>query len=137
MILTKNILYKNFSIKNYKSHSYRKLELILKNKNEVLKSLTTEYKYSFSKSLIKKFKNFSTMRIIGMGGSILGAKAIKSFLNFKIKKKVVFVDNLLPHRNLLENNKKILNLVISKSGNTLETITNVNILIKKNQKKFL
>ena len=82
MILTKNILYKNFSIKNYKSHTYKNLDAILKNKNAVLKSLTAEYKYSFSKSLIKKFKNFSTMRIIGMGGSILGVKAIKSFLNF-------------------------------------------------------
>ncbi len=136
MILTKNILYKNFSIKNYKSHTYRNLKAILKNKNEVLKSLTTQYKYSFSKRLIKKFKNFSTMRIIGMGGSILGVKAIKSFLNFKIKKKVVFIDNLLPYRNLLENNKKVLNIVISKSGNTLETISNANILIKKKHKKI-
>ena len=53
-----------------------------KKKNEILKSMTPDYKYSFSSKLIKKFKKFSKMRIIGMGGSILGTKAIYSFLNF-------------------------------------------------------
>ena len=70
-----------------------------------------------------------------MGGSILGTKAIYSFLNLKIKKKVEFVDNLLPRRNL-SSESNLLNLVVSKSGNTLETISNVNILVKKNQKKI-
>ena len=65
-----------------------------------------------------------------MGGSILGAKAIFSFLKHKIKKEVEFTDNL-NSKNILSSKKKYLNLIISKSGNTIETITNSNILIKK------
>ena len=47
----------------------------------------------------------------------------------KIKKKVQFIDNL--SNNNVKNNKKNLNIVISKSGNTLETIFNANVIIKK------
>ena len=67
-----------------------------------------------------------------MGGSILGTKAIYDFLRNKIKKKIIFHDNLESN---LRVEKKNINLIISKSGNTLETITNANILIK-NQKIF-
>lgn len=135
MILTNNIIFQNFKEKR-KIHSLGKiLNEILQKKNEILKSMTPDYKYSFSNKLIKKIKKFSKMRIIGMGGSILGTKAIYSFLNSKIKKKVEFVDNLLPRRNL-SSESSLLNLVVSKSGNTLETISNVNILVKKNQKKI-
>ena len=135
MILTNNIIFRNFKEKR-KIHSLNKiLNEILQKKNEILKSMTPEYKYSFSSKLIKKFKKFSKMRIIGMGGSILGTKAIYSFLNSKIKKKVEFVDNLC-HRRNLSSESNLLNLVVSKSGNTLETISNVNILVKKNQKKI-
>ena len=70
-----------------------------------------------------------------MGGSILGMKAIYSFLKFKIKKKFLFIDNLNPIQKK-EINTKNLNLIISKSGNTLETISNTNILIKKKQKNI-
>jgi glucose-6-phosphate isomerase len=59
----------------------------------------------------------------------LGAIAIFSFLRNKIKKKVEFISNLNSNQSL--SNKKYVNLIISKSGNTLETITNSNILIKK------
>ena len=135
MILSNNIIFRNFKEKR-KIHSLNKiLNEILQKKNEILESMTPGYKYSFSSKLIKKFKKFSKMRIIGMGGSILGTKAIYSFLNSKIKKKVEFVDNLLPRRNL-SSESNLLNLVVSKSGNTLETISNVNILVKKNQKKI-
>ena len=68
-----------------------------------------------------------------MGGSILGTKAIYDFLRNKIKKKIIFHDNLESN---LRVEKKNINLIISKSGNTLETITNANILIKKNQKNI-
>jgi glucose-6-phosphate isomerase len=63
-----------------------------------------------------------------MGGSILGAKSIYSYFKDKIKKEVFFFDNL--DLNIYQNYKKIKNLknscfvVISKSGNTLETLTN-------------
>ena len=67
-----------------------------------------------------------------MGGSILGSKAIFSFLKHKIKKKILFFDNLDENKvkDLINAQKKnnVLFIIISKSGNTIETLTNVNIL---------
>jgi len=135
MIITRNILFKNFS-KKYSPSVNNKLRLLLSENNETLNSLKSSYRYSYSKKFVNRYKKkFSILRIIGMGGSILGTKAIFSFLEKKIKKKIIFFDNLLPKLKL-NNEKKILNLVVSKSGNTLETISNVNNLIKKNQKSI-
>ena len=135
MMLTRNILFKNFN-KKYSSSVNSKLRFILGKNNEILNSLKSSYRYSYSKKFINKYKkNFSILRIVGMGGSILGTKAIFSFLEKKIKKKIIFFDNLLPKLRF-NNKKKILNLIVSKSGNTLETISNVNNLIKKNQKSI-
>ena len=135
MIITRNILFKNFN-KKYSSSVNSKLKFILGKNNEILNSLKSSYRYSYSKKFVNKYKkNFSILRIIGMGGSILGTKAIFSFLEKKIKKKIIFFDNLLPKLRF-NNKKKILNLIVSKSGNTLETISNVNNLIKKNQKSI-
>ena len=67
-----------------------------------------------------------------MGGSIMGAGAIHSFLKHKIKKNIIFLDNLDEFQfKKLKNLKKTLFLIISKSGNTIETLTNLS-LIKKN-----
>ena len=77
-----------------------------------------------------------------MGGSILGAESIYNFLQKKIKKKLYFFDDLDPKKISLfkkkENLNKVLFIVISKSGSTVETLANflcLNIL-KKNQKIF-
>tara|TARA_A100001015_G_scaffold38274_1_gene42092 strand:- start:1821 stop:2984 length:1164 start_codon:yes stop_codon:yes gene_type:complete len=135
MIITRNILFKSFS-KKYSSSINNKLKLLLRENNQILNSLKSSYRYSYSKKFVNRYKkNFSILRIIGMGGSILGTKAIFSFLKKKIKKKIIFFDNLLP-KFKLNNEKKILNLIVSKSGNTLETISNVNNLIKKDQKNI-
>ncbi len=67
-----------------------------------------------------------------MGGSILGAKAIYDLLS--VKRKIIFIDNL--ESRIKIEKKSYLNLVISKSGNTLETISNVNILLNKNDKNI-
>ena len=69
-----------------------------------------------------------------MGGSILGTEAIYDFLKDKIKRNCYFINNL-KHSNKISK-KKYVNLIVSKSGNTLETISNTNILIKKNEKNF-
>ena len=69
-----------------------------------------------------------------MGGSTLGAKAIYKFLQDKTKKKFVFIDNLKPNLSKYEKSNEAVNIIISKSGNTLETISNTNILINQNQK---
>ena len=64
-----------------------------------------------------------------MGGSILGSQAIYEFLKDKIKKNFFFVNNLFKNKNI--DKKKFTNLIVSKSGNTLETIANVNIFVNK------
>ena len=69
-----------------------------------------------------------------MGGSTLGAKAIYQFLEDKTKKKFVFIDNLKPKFSKYEKSNEAVNIIISKSGNTLETISNTSILINQNQK---
>ena len=46
------------------------------------------------KNFVKKFKNIKNFRLIGMGGSILGAKAIYKFLEPSFKK-FQFIDNLI------------------------------------------
>mgnify|MGYP001330155940 CR=1 FL=1 len=71
-----------------------------------------------------------------MGGSILGAEAIYDFLKKKIKKKFFFIDNL-QSKTKLSSDKSFNNLVISKSGNTIETIVNFNTLIKKKDKNLI
>ena len=135
MNLTKNIFFINFN-RNKKSNILKKnFYEIIENKNEVLNSLKPNYNYSYSNNFIKKIKNKLDCRIIGMGGSILGTKAIYKFLKHKIKKKVYFVDNLESYKKST-NSKNFFNIIVSKSGNTLETISNVNILLKKSDKNL-
>ena len=131
-MLTDGIKFKNF--KHSKKINISKKFISSINENEIIKSLTKSYKYSYKKKIIKKFNKFSNFRVIGMGGSSLGAQAIYDFLRHKIKKKFDFVSNLQP--SFKENKKKYINLVISKSGNTTETIVNSNILIKKKDKNI-
>ena len=135
-MLTKNIKFKNFIIKKNFFNITRKIKLLLDENNLILKTLKSSYKYSYSSKFVKKFKKYQNLTLIGMGGSILGSQAIYNFLKYKIKKKVFFINNL--NNKKLENYKKRknLNLVISKSGNTLETISNSIIFIKKNHKNI-
>ena len=71
-----------------------------------------------------------------MGGSTLGAEAIYQFLNHKIKKNFIFINNLNPKLKNSEKKIKATNIIISKSGNTLETIVNSNRLINNNKNIF-
>ncbi len=129
-MLTKNINFKNFSYKK-KNNTINILNDIKKRyflgKEKLLLTLSDQYKYSFNLKKISKQKKFQICRIIGMGGSSLGAEAIYNFLKFKVKKKFIFFNNLRSGINK-KAKKNILNLIISKSGNTLETITNLNTL---------
>ena len=134
-MLTKKIRFKNFKGKIYNKKILNDLKALLKEKNTVLESLSKSYKYSYGKKIVSKMKKYSHYRIIGMGGSILGTEAIYDFLREKIKKNFYFVNNLQSINRLPK--KKYTNLIVSKSGNTLETISNFNILIKKNQKSFI
>ena len=133
-MFTKNFLIKDFNKKKKNKILIKHLKEIINNKNEIIKSLGRNYKYSYSKNLIKNFKKYKDIRIIGMGGSSLGSNAIYDFLKNKINKNFYFLSNL---NKKTFSNKKYLNLIISKSGNTLETIVNSNIFIKKRDKNIL
>jgi len=130
-MLTLRIDFKNFHTKvKSKKNIKKKLKSLIKENTEILKSLSRNYKNNFNKKKLVKYKKFSNFRVIGMGGSILGTQAIYDFLNDKINKKFSFVNNLLS-QNKKNKEKKIINLIVSKSGETIETIINSNILIKK------
>ena len=136
-MFSKNIIFKNFQLrKNIKNitkiNKILKKELIVS--SSLLNSFKVDYKYSYKKNIINKYKNYENINLIGMGGSILGTEAINDFLKFKIKKKIKFYNNL-NNQIKLEPNKKSLNLIISKSGNTLETVSNLNLILKSQKKK--
>ena len=134
------MIFKNFlNIKSYKNNKKIKKDFkdLIKNQYPIFESLKPTYKYSYTKKNILKYKKFSNIRIIGMGGSILGTEAIYCFLKKKIKKKLTFVNNLNSNADYFHDKKINLNLIISKSGNTLETISNANILIKDREKNII
>jgi glucose-6-phosphate isomerase len=131
-MFSKNIKLINFKKKKIFFKVKQDLKNLLKENNEVINSLKLSYKNNYNFKKILKLKKNLKIRIIGVGGSILGAKAIYNFL--PIKEKIYFVDNLNSSNNFKK--KNYLNLIISKSGNTLETITNANILLSKNDKNI-
>ena len=135
-MFSKNIVFKNFKFKK-KVKDIKKINKILKKEliisSSLLNSFTADYKYSYKKSIINKYKNYENINLIGMGGSILGTEAIYDFLKFKIKKKIKFFNNL-KNQVKLETNKRSINLIVSKSGNTLETVSNLNLILKSQKK---
>ena len=136
-MLTKNISFKDFKLKTKNQNILKKLNTLLKDQPKFFETLKPTYKYTYSKKILSKYKKFSNLRIIGMGGSILGSEAIYDFLKQKIKKKITFVNNLNSNADYFHDKNINLNLIISKSGNTLETITNANVLIKKKEKNII
>ena len=133
-MLTSSISLKNFRLKKNNPKIKQKLKFLFSNKSQIIESLSSNYRDSFEKKNINKYKNTKNFRLIGMGGSTLGTQAIYNFLKHKIKKKFYFIDNLNP--SLKRDKKKYLNIVISKSGNTIETITNLNVLLRKKEKNI-
>ena len=134
-MLTTGISFINFKVKSKISRVKKELRFLINQKNQVIISLSKNYKNNFNKKILNKYKKFKNFQIIGMGGSILGAKAIYDFLKYKIKKNFLFVDNLQASQRLDKKNNFV-NLIISKSGNTTETIVNANILIKKKDRNI-
>ena len=134
-MLTSEIKFSNFKYKIKNTKIKKNLSDLIKKKNQIIESLGKNYKSSFNKKKLKKIKQSNNFRIIGMGGSSLGSHAIYDFLKDKIKKNFVFIDNL--HSDTKIDKKNFFtNLIISKSGNTVETIVNSNILIKKKEKNI-
>ena len=121
-MLTSGISFVNFNKKNKSLRLRRNLQSIISDKNEILNSLSNNYRDSYKKNFVNKYKVFSNYRVIGMGGSILGTRTIYEFLKHKIKKNFLFLDNL--QNTLSQSKKKTINIIVSKSGNTIETIAN-------------
>ncbi|MDA9753429.1 glucose-6-phosphate isomerase [Candidatus Pelagibacter sp.] len=135
----KSIKIKNFffndNLKSFKRLSISLYKKLINSNNHILLSMMNDYQNSYSKKLILDLKKYKIVNIIGMGGSSLGSRAIYNFLNSK-KKKFNFIDNF-SNMNLKSNKEKKVNIIISKSGNTLETIANSNININQNKNIFL
>ena len=133
-MLTSGINFLNFK-KQIKDKKIKKDLKDLINKNSpIIQSLSKNYKDKFDKSFLSKIKKKKNYRLLGMGGSTLGSQAIYQFFGNLVKNNFEFIDNLQSKKNF--NKKKYTNLIISKSGNTIETIVNANILIKKKDANF-
>ncbi len=131
--------------KNKKNFFLKKVDRIfseilsnIENPSRTENVLNKDFKFNFHFNNLKKFKKFKTIALIGMGGSILGSEAVKNFLEEKVKKKIYFFNDL-DQKKILDikkkvNLNKVLFIVISKSGNTVETLSNLfslNIIKKK------
>ena len=128
--------FKNIFSKNTDKKKILKiLKEVLNENSQIIKSLGKTYQNSYKKKQLGKYKKSSNFRVIGMGGSALGTQAIYDFLKQKKKKKFVFINDL-QKKQKKETKKGFTNLVVSKSGNTIETIVNSNILIKKGDKNI-
>ena len=115
----------------------------LENTKDTFHVLSKKFEFDFHLKDLKKFDKFKTVVVVGMGGSILGSNAIYDFMKHKVKKKFIFFDNL-DYEKLLNfkkknNINKNLFIIISKSGNTIETLANFIALniIKKNAKNII
>ena len=149
LFLKNNIQSENLksSSSRYLSKKFEKIFLEIKRDIKDVKKtihiLDDKLKFNFKTRNLKKFKNFKTIVLIGMGGSILGSEAIYNFFKKKIKKKFYFFDDLNENKIIefkkKENISKTLFIIISKSGNTIETLSNVFSLniMKKNSKNII
>ena len=149
LFLKNNIQSENLksSSSRYLSKKFEKIFLEIKRDIKDVKKtihiLDDKLKFNFKTRNLKKFKNFKTIVLIGMGGSILGSEAIYNFFKKKIKKKFYFFNDLNENKIIefkkKENISKTLFIIISKSGNTIETLSNVFSLniMKKNSKNII
>ena len=140
---------KNFLLENsinkiyYNANLYTKDKIKLKkiienifnnldNKKDTFHVLSKKFIFNLKVSKLKKFKKYNSVVLIGMGGSVLGARSIYSFLRHKIKKNFIFLDNLDHSKvEIIKKEthiKKSLFIIISKSGNTIETLINSSLL---------
>ncbi len=127
---------KNLNKKNF----IRSIEKIKKEgkKKDVFYSFSKSFKLNFNLTELKKYKKFTRIITIGLGGSILGAQAINHFLKKNVKKKQIFINDLnlnqINELNKLKDLHNSLFIIISKSGNTIEVLSIINSI--KNKAKF-
>ena len=139
--------YLNKKLLNKFNKKYSKIEkevsALIDEPENVYNILSENFRLSFKIRDLEKFKKYRNIAIIGMGGSILGSQAIFKFLENKIKKNLFFFDNIDYEKALnfkkKINKKSVLFIIISKSGSTIETISNFFFInkIKKDQKNLI
>ncbi len=138
-MFSKKIKISCFNLKKKKNKKIKNIFHKILQKNDssykVIDTFSNNYNYSFNTKKITKYKKYKVLSIFGLGGSSLCIKAIYDFFKFKIKKKIYFYDNLGVTIPKIAQ-KKNLDIVISKSGSTLETIVNQNIF-SKSKKIFI
>ena len=142
----KNINFESFipdnMFQNFNSLNKKKIENLIKKTKENIKdnksmfySFSKDFKMNFNLDDLKRFKKFKRIITIGLGGSILGAQAVNYFFKKKIKKELIFINNLeidqINELNKTSNLKNSLFIIISKSGNTVEVLSIINSLKKK------
>ena len=141
-MLNINNFFNNFKSPKFKNNLKKTKNLFSSLKKELenyeipmMESYEKNYKFDFSEKTVKRFLKYKNVIVIGMGGSILGTKSIYSFFEEKIKKNFFFFDNLDVNLNCefkkIKNLKNSCFIVVSKSGNTLETITNLGVIFSK------
>ena len=147
--IIKNNIYLKYLNKKLSSKfnkKYLKIEREISDQIDEPKSVynifSKNFRFNFKIRDLKKFIKYKNIVIIGMGGSILGSHAIFKFLEQKIKKNLFFFDNIDYDKALSfkkKNKGSVLFIIISKSGNTIETISNFLFLnkIKKKQKNLI
>ncbi len=103
-------------------------------KNEILKTFTSKYQKNIRNLKEEFFFNKKKKIVIGLGGSSSGAKA----LSYYLEDNIIFFDNLDYNylNNFLENNsiQDFVIFVVSKSGDTYETLAILNLIINHSQK---
>ena len=146
-MFSKKIKITCFNLKKKNDKRIKRLfsEILQKKKSsyKIIDTFSNNYQYSFDKKKISRLKKYKEISVFGLGGSSLCIKAIYDFLRSKIRKKVHFFDNLDVTVSKKITNKN-LDIIISKSGSTLETIVNQNIFsrskklfITENKKSYL
>ena len=132
--LTKNKTLKDLNkklviIKNNISKSSQEFSFLRSDNNKEI--------FNYLNKSRKKFKNINNFLLIGTGGSSLGAKAIISLYQGE---KIRFIENLDPStlnkffKN--NNNNRLGLLIISKSGETLEVLCLLDIIINNIKKNL-
>jgi len=144
-IIYKNSIKKNFNLNLSRKYTniFNKIKLNIDKSEDIFHSLSKNFNFNFKIKDLRQFKKFKTIIVVGMGGSILGSEAIHCFLKKKIKKNVLFLNNInqekLKEIKNKKREKKTLFIIISKSGSTIETLSNFFALkvIKKNSKNII
>ena len=70
---------------------FKEIFIKINHKNSIYNIFNKKLNLNFKFNKLKRFKKYQNIVIIGMGGSILGSKAIYEFIKKKIRKKIFFL----------------------------------------------